>query len=138
MYAGCMSDVCSRQDIALVVDTFYNKATQDETIGYLFEGLDLLNHLPTIHDFWENILFRTGAYKGGMMYKHFALNARKPLEKKHFERWLGLFTQTVEEQFAGPNAELMKQFCKSQKYRLLFVNHRRVHLCTLYRVYSKT
>jgi hemoglobin len=113
MYASCMSDVASRQDIALIVDTFYRKATQDETIGYLFEGLDLLNHLPTIHDFWENILFRTSSYKGGMMYRHFALNARKPLEKKHFERWLELFTQTVDEHFAGRNAELMKQFAYS-------------------------
>ncbi|MGL4609881.1 MAG: group III truncated hemoglobin [Trueperaceae bacterium] len=108
-----MPDVCSRQDIALVVDTFYSKATEDETIGYLFEGLDLLKHLPTLHDFWENMLFRTGKYKGGMMYKHFALNARKPLELKHFERWLELFTQTIDEHFSGDNANRMKQFANS-------------------------
>lgn len=108
-----MSDVQTRADIATVVDNFYLKATQDEGIGYLFEGLDLPNHLPTIHDFWENILFRTGAYKGGMMYKHLVLNAKKPLRAEHFERWLELFTATVDEHFAGPNAETMKQFAHS-------------------------
>ena len=108
-----MTDIASRQDIATVVDTFYSKATQDERIGFLFDGLDLLNHLPTIHDFWENILFRSGAYKGGMMYKHLMLNARKPLKAEHFERWLHLFTQTIDQHFTGPNAELMKQYAYS-------------------------
>jgi len=108
-----MTDIQTRADIAMVVDNFYKKATQDEQIGYLFEGLDLEAHLPTMHDFWENILFRTGAYKGGMMYKHLMLNARKPLEQGHFVRWLELFTQTVDEHFAGENANTMKQFAFS-------------------------
>jgi hemoglobin len=108
-----MNDVTTRVHIATIVDTFYRKTTQDEMIGYLFEDLDLENHLPTIHDFWENILFRTGSYKGGMMYKHFALNARKPLQTQHFERWLELFTQAVDSYFAGENAEVMKQYARS-------------------------
>lgn len=108
-----MNDITSRADLAVVVDRFYAKALQDEQIGYLFEGLDLLNHLPIIHDFWENILWRTGAYKGGMMYKHLLLNARKPLKLEHFQRWLELFTQTIDEHYAGPNAQAMKQFAYS-------------------------
>ncbi len=108
-----MNDVKSRADIALVVDRFYAKAIQDEQIGYLFEGLDLLNHLPVIYDFWENILFRTGAYKGGMMYKHLRLHAQKPLRLEHFQRWLELFTQTIDAHHAGPNAQTMKQFAYS-------------------------
>ncbi len=108
-----MQDVSSRTHIVHIVDTFYHQATQDETIGYLFEGLDLQNHLPTIHDFWENILFRTEAYKGGLMYKHFALNARKPLQTEHFTRWLELFTKTIDDSYAGENAEIMKQYAHS-------------------------
>ncbi len=110
---GPVKDLESRADIAVVVDRFYARAIQDEQIGYLFEGLDLMNHLPVIYDFWENILWRTGAYKGGMMYKHLLLNARKPLKLEHFQRWLELFTQTIDEHFAGENARTMKQFAHS-------------------------
>lgn len=108
-----MKDVLSRADVATVVDTFYTKVLTDAQIGYLFEGLDLDKHLPVLHDFWENILWRTGAYKGGMMYKHLMLNAKKPLEAAHFIRWLELFIGTIDEHFAGENAETMKQFAKS-------------------------
>jgi len=108
-----MKDVLSRADIAVVVDNFYARALQDPIIGYLFDGLDLPTHLPTIHDFWENILFRTGAYKGGMMYKHQMLNTRKPLKLEHFQRWLELFVATIDEHFAGQNANNMKQLAHS-------------------------
>jgi hemoglobin len=108
-----MPDITSRADIALVVEGFYAKATTDPQIGYLFEGLDLMGHLPVICDFWENILWKTGAYKGGMMYKHLRLNAQKPLEPTHFERWLELFIGTVDAQFAGENSEAIKQFAKN-------------------------
>lgn len=106
-------DIASRADIATVVNAFYRKATRDPLIGYLFAGLDLEAHLPIMHDFWENLLFRTGAYKGGMMYKHLRLHARTPLEEAHFVRWLELFTQTVDEHFSGEKAELAKQFARS-------------------------
>lgn len=115
-----MPDITSRADIAAVVDTFYGKATRDPLIGHLFEGLDLQAHLPTMHDFWENILFRTGAYKGGMMHKHLVLNTRKPLKPEHFERWLELFTATVDEHFAGENAEIAKQYARSIAQTMLW------------------
>lgn len=108
-----MPDLATRADVATVVDNFYKKATTDPHIGFLFEGLDLMNHLPILHDFWENILWRTGAYKGGMMYKHFMLNSRHPLQDTHFERWLELFVQTIDEHFDGPNALIMKQYAYS-------------------------
>lgn len=108
-----VKDLLSRADIALVVDRFYAKAVEDEQIGYLFEGLDLMNHLPVIYDFWENILWRTGAYKGGMMYKHLMLHSRKPLRLEHFQRWLELFVQTIDEHYQGPHANTMKQLAYS-------------------------
>ena len=103
-----MTDVLSRAEIDVVVRKFYSKAIADETIGHFFEGLDLEAHLPTIGDFWDNMVFRSGKYQGGMMYKHFQLNAKHTMEKEHFYRWLDLFTKTIEENYQGPNAEGMK------------------------------
>lgn len=108
-----VNDVLSRTDIAAVISAFYREATTDPQIGYLFSGLDLEAHLPIMYDFWENVLFRSGAYKGGMMYKHLVLNAQNPLKAEHFERWLELFAKAIDAHFAGENAERMKTFARS-------------------------
>lgn len=110
---GGVDDVLSRAEIATVVRAFYHEATVDPEIGFLFDGLNLETHLPTMCNFWENTLFRSGAYKGGMMYKHLVLNAQKPLKAEHFARWLELFSAAVDAHFAGANAERMKAFAHS-------------------------
>ena len=40
------------------------------------------------------------------MMKHFPINQVLPIEKRHFEHWLTLWTETVRENFEGENAEL--------------------------------
>lgn len=45
-------------------------------------------------------------YKGNPMGAHFPINEIKAMEQEHFEQWLSLWTQTVEENFAGENADL--------------------------------
>ena len=58
-------DIENREDIDLLMQSFYSKAITDEQIGYIFTNvakLDLEHHLPIIGDFWETLLFRTGDY----------------------------------------------------------------------------
>jgi len=58
-------DIENREDIDLLMESFYSKAMTDEQIGYIFTDvakLDLEHHLPIIGDFWEALLFRTGDY----------------------------------------------------------------------------
>ncbi|HTK08796.1 MAG TPA: group III truncated hemoglobin [Ktedonobacteraceae bacterium] len=105
-------DIENREDIELLISTFYHQATQDELIGFFFTdvaAIKLEEHLPTMYNFWENILFQTGNYHGGMMYKHILLHEKEPLRPQHFERWFALFEQTVDTNFAGPNAEEAKR-----------------------------
>jgi hemoglobin len=109
-------DIENREDITLLIRAFYTRATQDELIGTFFTevaAIKLEEHLPIMYDFWENILFRTGAYRGGMMQKHIQLNRKKTLEKEHFARWLELFEQEVDKHFEGPQAEEAKKHAKS-------------------------
>jgi hemoglobin len=104
-------DIENRADVEFLVSTFYHQATQDDLIGFFFTdvaAIDLDEHLPIMYNFWENILFQTGNYPGGMMYKHIQLNQKEKMQKKHFERWFALFEQTVDTNFAGPNAEEAK------------------------------
>lgn len=109
-------DIENREHIAIVVHAFYERAMRDPLIGPFFTevvAINLEEHLPVMYDFWENLLFRTGGYRGGMMYKHIMLNQKKHLEKEHFARWLTLFEQEVDCHFAGPVAEDMKKRARS-------------------------
>ena len=120
-----MRDIANRQDIdALMVD-FYNQAMADEVIGYIFTDvakLDLDHHLPIIGDFWETMLFRSGNYaKHGRnpLQVHGLLNGKSPLLPEHFERWLEIFTRTVDDSFAGPRADFIKMRASMIANRML-------------------
>ena len=107
-----MKDIENRGDLELLVDTFYGKVKGDPVIGYLFEevaGIDWEKHLPKMYDFWETTLFHKAGYKGNPMKVHMDLNEKEPLQKAHFDHWLTLFNETVDELFAGTQAEIIKQ-----------------------------
>ncbi|OQP64327.1 hemoglobin-like protein [Niastella vici] len=111
-----MQDIKDRADIKQLVDTFYTKVRADETIGYLFNDVAKVNweqHLPRMYDFWENILFQTGGFKGNPMVAHVQLHQKSPLSAAHFARWQELFLATVDELFKGDMAELIKQRARS-------------------------
>lgn len=105
-------DIETRQDIELLIRSFYDKVIQDETIGYIFNDVAKVNwdtHLPIMYDFWESVIFYTGTYRGNPIELHRHLNAREPLTAEHFKQWLHLFTHTVDELFEGEKTELAKQ-----------------------------
>jgi hemoglobin len=104
-------DIETRHDCEQLVRSFYGRALTDPVIGWLFTDvahLDLEAHVPRIASFWETILLGARSYGGGAFAPHAALNARARLRAGHFERWLWLWQQTVDELFAGERAELAK------------------------------
>ncbi|MGI9651121.1 group III truncated hemoglobin [Chryseobacterium sp. RLHN22] len=104
-----MKNLESREDIELLVNSFYNKVIKDETIGFFFNDIvkvDWDKHLPKMYSFWETILFGQMSYKGNPMAVHFPINQMEAMEKRHFEKWLKLWKQTVEENFTGYNASM--------------------------------
>jgi hemoglobin len=70
--------------------------------------VDLSRHIPTFADFWENILFQTGAYRGGLMAAHIKVHLLEPLGLHHLQRWLDTWEVTIDEMFAGPRANHAK------------------------------
>jgi len=104
-------DITSRKDIELLVDEFYSKIKKDELIGFIFTEMAKVNwekHLPVMYDFFENMLFYTGAYIGNPMELHKYVNRLFPLTDAHFKRWNRLFSSTVDELFKGDTANLVK------------------------------
>ncbi|WP_316803882.1 group III truncated hemoglobin [Pedobacter nototheniae] len=109
-------DILNRQDIILLVDTFYNKVEQNTQIGPIFTEVAKVNwahHLPKMYDFWESILFGKAIYKGNPMLTHFALREKTSLKEEEFNAWKSLFYQTVDELFEGKNADTIKQKAQS-------------------------
>jgi hemoglobin len=108
---SAVRDIQSRADCEQLVRAFYGRAMADSIIGWLFVDiarLDLESHVPRITSFWETILLGANSYRGGAFAPHAALHARAPLRGGHFERWVLLWTATVDELFAGERAELAK------------------------------
>ena len=106
------TDVRNRTDIEQVLNAFYDKAFTDEVIGFFFTEvvpLDLKTHLPVITNFWESVIFNTQGYGKNVMEIHRHISSKSTISKKHLDRWVQLFTITVDELFAGEKAELMKQ-----------------------------
>ena len=105
-------DITNREDLMLLMVLFYKKLLSDSSINYLFTDvakIDLDHHLPVLVDFWDSILFQTGAYQKNAMQPHMALHQKSPLDKQHFETWLRYFKETVDEQFDGNNAFIIKE-----------------------------
>ena len=120
-----LCDIEDRADCERLVRAFYTRALADPMIGYLFvdvANLDLEAHLPVIASFWETILLGAGTYAGGAFAPHAALHAKAPLRSGHFDRWVALWTATVDELFAGERAELAKAHAR----RVARAFHRRI------------
>ena len=105
-------EIEDRNDLLFLMQQFYEKATKNETIGFFFTEvvhLNLEKHIPIITDFWEDIVFGTYKYKNNPMQVHKELYKKHTIENKHFEKWISIFTKTVDENFEGSNAEKIKQ-----------------------------
>jgi hemoglobin len=105
-------DIETKEDIKLLIDSFYKKVNADDTLNYIFTDIAKINwqkHLPIMYNFWENTLFYTGTYEGNPMELHKNLHHLTPLTAAHFKHWLAHFGNTVDELFEGTNANLAKQ-----------------------------
>lgn len=106
------NDILTEADVGNLVNAFYEKIRQDELLADVFNAIIQDNwpaHLSRMTDFWTTILLYTRKYKDDPMPKHLPL----PIDKKHFERWLMLFNQTIDELFAGQIAENAKKRANS-------------------------
>ena len=102
-------DILKREDIKVLVDRFYDKAKDDALLGPAFSNVDWPHHLPTMYDFWSSMLLGDQTYRGNPLQKHMHL----AINEDHFNRWLLLFTQTIDEYFQGEKAEEVKMRAQS-------------------------
>ena len=107
-----MEDIQSKEDLVVLVNTFYERVRKDTLLGPIFNtviGDDWSQHLPTMYSFWNTVLFGAADYKGQAIGVHIAIDKQMPLEPKHFEAWISYWRDTVDQLFEGPNARLVKE-----------------------------
>ena len=105
-----MKDITNNQDIQLLVNTFYDKVKTSE-IGFFFTDLAKVNwekHLPKMYIFWESVLFATVKFDGNPMGAHYPIIEMAAMEKQHFDTWLKLWKETVDQLFSGEIADSAK------------------------------
>ena len=96
----------SREDIELLVNTFYSKVKQDDLLAPIFNNAEYFSwetHIPVMVNFWETQLLDTASYRGNTMQKHITLHRRTPLSPQLFDRWKLLFYSTLDDLFEGEN-----------------------------------
>jgi hemoglobin len=103
-------DIATRVDVEHLVRTFYRAAAMDDLLGPVFSAahVDWTHHIPLVTDFWMWQLFAQRGYEGNPLRAHEPAHERTPFTTAHFARWLELFTETTDERFTGPTAELAK------------------------------
>lgn len=104
-------DLTGRADIELLVNTFYERVRGDELVGFIFDDVahvDWTAHLPKMYAFWETMIFRSASYVGNPLAAHARLVPLTAMGRPQFDRWLALFTATVDALFAGEKAEHIK------------------------------
>lgn len=111
-----MTDIKHKADIETLVNAFYDKVRKDDTIGYIFQqiiGEDWSHHLPIMYSFWNTVLFGEAGYYGNPIRTHIALDNKIKLEDKHYNKWLELWTETVDRLYTGEIAERAKERAKA-------------------------
>ena len=107
-----VNDIRDEADVEQLINRFYEKVVVDPVIGYIFTEVaktDFARHLAVMYGFWKFLLLNASdTYQGNPMHKHVELHEKHPLKAVHFDRWVALFEETVDELFAGPGSENAK------------------------------
>lgn len=94
----------NRDDIKIFVNRFYEKVKTDPLLSPAFSHVDWVTHLPKMYNFWSSLLLGDQSYNGTPLRHH--LNF--PTGKEHFNKWLLLFNETINENFSGDKAKEVK------------------------------
>jgi hemoglobin len=100
-------DIQNIEDIKLLVNHFYDEVKKDEMLCDIFNSIiqdRWPEHLEKMYRFWQTVLLNEHTYYGSPFGPH----ANLPVSKMHFDRWITLFNQTIDNLFSGTKAEQAK------------------------------
>lgn len=102
----------NREDINLLVRTFYQKVRKDNVLGPIFNSIisDWESHFIVLTDFWEAQLFLKRKYYGNPVVVHQEVDVKmnNSITSEHFGLWLNLWFETIDTLFEGETAWIAK------------------------------
>lgn len=105
-------DIKTRDDVFLLVTSFYAKVRKDTVLGPFFNDVikDWDVHLENLTSFWESSLFLKTKYYGNPLKTHVKVDKdnNNSITELHFGLWLNFWLQTIDELFEGEYAENAK------------------------------
>lgn len=110
-----MKEIQTREDVHQLVIAFYAKIRKDAFLGPIFNRIipedHWDQHLDKLTDFWETTLLGVPKFKGNPTLAHRKVDqtSNHGISEKHFNYWLNLWHETVDEYFEGPKANRAKQ-----------------------------
>ncbi len=120
------NDINTIDDIKTLVDSFYTKVRQDATLKNIFENTIQDRwpiHLDKMYRFWQTVLLTEHTYSGSPFSPHVKLG----IAPQHFEVWLKLFKETIEENFQGTKADealwRAQKMAEMFQYKLDYLNN---------------
>ncbi len=97
--------LANREDIYLLVTSFYKKIRKDPALGPIFNAIivDWESHFIVLTDFWESQLLVRRTYLGNPIEVHQQVDSKMnhTITSEHFGLWLNLWFETLDELFTG-------------------------------------
>lgn len=110
-------DIETREDVHLLVSSFYDKVKEDDFLGPFF--IQIINdweaHIQRLTTFWETNLFMTRKleqkYYGNPLDVHVKVDRdnNHSITEHHFGVWLNLWFRTIDELYHGDIADNAKR-----------------------------
>ena len=105
-------DITHRDDVKLLVHTFYDKIRVHDVLGPIFNSIITHwdAHLLLLTNFWESQLFLQKKYHGNPITAHQKVDAKTKgtITNEHFGLWLNTWYATIDELFEGETAWIAK------------------------------
>lgn len=115
-------ELLDRDDVRLLVTSFYAKVRKDPEIGHFFNETieDWPEHIEKLINFWETNLFFVQKYKGNPLKVHAEVDEKmgNTITNYHFGIWLRHWIETIDTNFVGTNAEKAKQRARNISVRM--------------------
>lgn len=115
-------EISSREDVAVLVTTFYSRIREHEILGPFFNQTikDWPAHLEQLTTFWESQLFLNRSYTGDPINAHCRVDRAfdHSITPEHFGQWIQVWITVIDEHFTGERAWIAKN--RARKMSTMF------------------